>query len=65
MDNVQNCDSYINTLSSQTYRSHLHRIWLKPQVTIDSYISQQFHRITAFTLGPNFTAWKAGLQNNI
>jgi hypothetical protein len=24
MDNVLNCDSYINIPSSQTYRSHLH-----------------------------------------
>jgi hypothetical protein len=25
MDNVQNCDSYINILSSQIYRWHFHR----------------------------------------
>jgi hypothetical protein len=25
MDNIQNCDSYINIPSPQTYRSHFHK----------------------------------------
>jgi hypothetical protein len=28
VDNVQDCDNYINILSSQTYTRYLHLYWL-------------------------------------
>jgi hypothetical protein len=48
MDNVQNCDSYINMPSSQTYRSHLLRINEKIVSQFGVYYHMTWYRVKLF-----------------